>query len=150
VRFDPAVISYQRLFEVFLDGHDPADKARSRQYRSAVFTHDRAQDQAARAALAAWSERTRRPARTAIEPAGPFFVAEDYHQKHLIQRRPELLAAFRRSYPRFDDFVASTAAARLNGYLGGYLSRAEIESDLAELGLGQPSAGASLDRALSH
>jgi hypothetical protein len=61
-----------------------------------------------------------------------------------------LLAAFRRSYPRFDDFVASTAAARLNGYLGGYLSRAEVESDLAELGLGQPRAGASLDRALSH
>ena len=76
------MISYERLLDVFLGSHDPGATPWSRQYRSAVFAHGRAQDQAARAAVASWSERSGRVARTAIEPAGPFFAAEDYHQKH--------------------------------------------------------------------
>ena len=55
-----------------------------------------------------------------------------------MQRRPELTAASRRAYPRFDDFVASTHVARVNGYLGGHLNRTEVEAELRELGLPEP------------
>ena len=137
------MISYDRLLEVFLDSHDPGAAAWSRQYRAAVFAHGSAQEQAALAALARWSARTGRAARTVVEPAGRFHVAEDYHQKHLVQRRPELTAAFRRAYPRFDDFVASTAAARVNGHLGGYLGRAAVEAELSALGLSRPGSAVS-------
>lgn len=137
------MIAYGRLLDVFLESHDPGAAAWSRQYRSAVFADDRAQEQGARAALAAWSERAGRPARTAIEPAGPFFAAEDYHQKHMVQRRPELVTAFRRAYPRFDDFVGSTAAARVNGYVGGYLRRFEVEGELCALGLSESGRAAT-------
>ena len=144
------MISYERLLEVALESHDPGSAAWSRQYRAVVLAQDAAQERAARAALAAWSERSGRAARTAVEPAGPFFVAEDYHQKHLVQRRPELVAAFRRVYPRFDDFVASTAAARVNGHLGGHLGRAEVETEFAALGLSRPGAGGAASTAFGN
>ncbi len=93
VTFDPAVISYERLLEVFWDSHDPTQLNRQgpdhgTQYRSVIFTHGEAQKAAAEASKAARaaSGRHARPVVTAIEPAGPFWRAEEYHQQYLEKR----------------------------------------------------------------
>ncbi len=90
VTFDPTLVSYDRLLDVFWSSHNPASRNRQglnigSQYRSAIFVHSPAQDAAAHATREAQQERLRWPRRTIateIEPAGSFFEAEDYHQQY--------------------------------------------------------------------
>ena len=89
VVYDPALVSYEQLLEVYWRQIDPTDPNgqfadRGAQYRPGIFTHDEAQRVAAersREALDA-SGRFDRPVRVGIEPVGPFYVAEDYHQDY--------------------------------------------------------------------
>ncbi|MFN2633361.1 MAG: peptide-methionine (S)-S-oxide reductase MsrA [Thermoanaerobaculia bacterium] len=93
VEYDPERISYDQLLNVFWENHDPTTLNRQgpdvgEQYRSAVFFHDAAQEQAARASKEAVgkSGRYRRPVVTEITPASRFWRAEDYHQQYLEKR----------------------------------------------------------------
>lgn len=93
VAFDPTVVSYERLLEVFFLNHDPTQMNRQgpdvgTQYRSVVFFHSPEQERAARAAVEkeAASGRHARPVVTAVEKAGAFWRAEEYHQKYLEKR----------------------------------------------------------------
>jgi peptide-methionine (S)-S-oxide reductase len=86
VEFDPARVSYAELLGFFWRTHDPTSgdrqgPDRGSQYRSAIFTFG-AEQQAA--ALASRDEEQRRLAdriTTEIAPAGPFWIAEEYHQQ---------------------------------------------------------------------
>ncbi|MDX9860700.1 MAG: peptide-methionine (S)-S-oxide reductase MsrA [Rhodospirillales bacterium] len=89
VTYDPAVVGYEDLLDVFWKIHDPTTLNRQgpdvgTQYRSAVFFHDAEQEKAARAAKQRLenSGRFRRPLVTEIAPAGPFWRAEEYHQRY--------------------------------------------------------------------
>lgn len=90
VTFDPQKVSYEQLLDAFWAMHDPTTRNRQgpdfgTQYRSAVFYNDDAQRIAAeksKAALEA-SGRYKRPIVTQIVAAGPFYRAEDYHQRYL-------------------------------------------------------------------
>lgn len=91
VTFDPNVISYHDLLEVFWDNHDPTTKDRQgpdvgTQYRSAIFYHSPEQEKEARASLENAQKRFRRPIVTQIVPAPEFFRAEEYHQQYLEKR----------------------------------------------------------------
>jgi peptide-methionine (S)-S-oxide reductase len=93
VEFDPAVISYDRLLDVFWTCHNPTQLNRQgpdvgTQYRSVIFHHSREQEAAARASLAkvAASGRWGKPVVTQIEPAQRFWRAEEYHQQYLAKR----------------------------------------------------------------
>jgi peptide-methionine (S)-S-oxide reductase len=87
VRFDPAVVSFEQLLEVFWAMHDPTQVNRQGpdvgdQYRSAIFTHADEQRKLAEASREAAQARFDRPIATEITPAGPFYPAEDYHQRY--------------------------------------------------------------------
>jgi len=91
VEFDPAVISYPELLEVFWSSHNPTTRNRQgwdfgSQYRSAIFFADDAQHRAAVVSRDAQMNRTRRKIVTAIVPADRFWPAEDYHQQYLEKR----------------------------------------------------------------
>lgn len=81
VQYDPQTISYPELLGIFWKCHDPTQLNRQgpdigTQYRSAIFYHNDEQRKLA--------ERSKKPeAVTVIEPAGPFYPAEDYHQQYL-------------------------------------------------------------------
>ncbi len=100
VEFDPERISYEELLEKFWVIHDPTQVNRQgpdvgTQYRSVIFTHSEAQAEAAQASKQRAQERFRQPIVTEIEPAQPFWRAEEYHQCYLQKRqeRPGLLAS---------------------------------------------------------
>jgi peptide methionine sulfoxide reductase msrA/msrB len=87
--FDPAVISYDRILDIFWRQIDPTDPEgqfadRGSSYRTAIFYHSDAQRQAAEASRdrIAASGRFSKPIATEILPAGPFYPAEDYHQDY--------------------------------------------------------------------
>jgi peptide-methionine (S)-S-oxide reductase len=87
VWFDPAQVGYDRLLETFWRIHNPTTRNRQgwdvgSQYRSAIFVHDA--DQAALAAASRDREQdtTAKPIVTEITPSGPFYEAEEYHQRY--------------------------------------------------------------------
>lgn len=89
VEYDPARISYDQLLEVFFAIHDPTTPNRQgndvgSQYRSAIYFHDAAQEDAARAMVARLTEDEvfSAPIVTEIVPAGEFWPAEDYHRAY--------------------------------------------------------------------
>jgi peptide-methionine (S)-S-oxide reductase len=87
VWFDPTIVSYDELLNVFWSIHDPTTRNRQgwdfgSQYRSAIFFHDADQEQLATASRDRRQADSRRQIVTEIVPAVPFYDAEDYHQRY--------------------------------------------------------------------
>ncbi len=87
VSFDPSVVSFEQLLEVFWAMHDPTQVNRQGpdvgdQYRSAIFTYSEDQHTIAEASRERAQQRFDRKVATEITPAGPFWPAEDYHQRY--------------------------------------------------------------------
>ncbi len=133
--FDPTRITYAVLLDLFWKTHNPCSRPWSRQYMSAVFWHDETQRELIRHTSEREAARHGHEVTTAILPAKEFWRAEDYHQKYSLRRRGNLLREFAAMYPEDRGFVDSTAAARVNGYLGGYGSLAELQKEIDSFGL---------------
>ena len=91
VEFDPGRISYEDLLDIFWKNHDPTTPNRQgpdigSQYRSAVFCHDDSQMEVARRSRAAAAQMHHRPIVTEVRMAGPFYDAEEYHQKYIAKQ----------------------------------------------------------------
>ncbi|WP_338140211.1 peptide-methionine (S)-S-oxide reductase MsrA [Paenibacillus thiaminolyticus] len=110
ITFDPAIIPYSQLLELYWAQIDPTDEGgqfqdRGESYTTAIFVHNeeqRRQAEASRAELAA-SGRFDRPIVTPILDAGPFYPAEEYHQDY-YRKEPEHYAADRAQSGR-DNFL---------------------------------------------
>ncbi|HEX4383140.1 MAG TPA: peptide-methionine (S)-S-oxide reductase MsrA, partial [Myxococcales bacterium] len=86
VEFDPAKVTYAQLLKFFWTSHDPTSgnaqgPDHGTQYRSAIFTFNDEQAKAAKASLDEQQKVLTDKITTEIAPAGPFWVAEDYHQQ---------------------------------------------------------------------
>jgi len=100
VAFDPEVIAYGELLDVFMATHDPTQLNRQgndigTQYRSAIFPLDDEQRAEAVAAIARAQEEREQPVVTTIEGPAAWYPAEDYHQEYWEgegQRNPYCLA----------------------------------------------------------
>ena len=87
ISFDPSVISYADLLDIFFATHNPTALNRQGndvgpQYRSAIFPHSPQQAEQARAAIERAQGDQTDPIVTTIEEDGPWYPAEDYHQKY--------------------------------------------------------------------
>ncbi|MDK9775185.1 MULTISPECIES: peptide-methionine (S)-S-oxide reductase MsrA [Vibrio] len=94
VVFDERVISLEQLLAVFWEKHDPTQGMRQgndlgTQYRSAIYTYSQEQQDAAEKSKAqyqqALQEEQRSTITTEIQPAGPYYFAETYHQQYLAK-----------------------------------------------------------------
>ncbi len=95
VIYDPGVVSYEELLDLFWSIHDPTTRNRQgpdvgSQYRSAVFYHNPQQEAAARAKMEQLqrSGLYRGEMVTEIVPASEFYRAEEYHQKYFEKHGP--------------------------------------------------------------
>jgi peptide-methionine (S)-S-oxide reductase len=93
VTYDPAKVSFEKLLDVFWTMHDPTQVNRQgpdfgSQYRTAIFFHTPEQEAIAKKVKAELnaSGKFKRPIATEITAAGPFYRAEEYHQKYLEKR----------------------------------------------------------------
>ncbi len=92
VRFDPAVVDFAGLLEVFFAIHDPTTPDRQgndvgSQYRSAIFFHDAQQERVARDTIAALERdgAFADPVVTQVVPAAQFHPAEDHHDDYFAR-----------------------------------------------------------------
>jgi peptide-methionine (S)-S-oxide reductase len=92
ITYDPTVVTYQELLEVFFTIHDPTTLNRQgadvgTQYRSAIFYHNAEQKEVAEQVIAAITAAGIWPAPlvTQVVPLQQFYPAEDYHQNYFQQ-----------------------------------------------------------------
>ncbi len=94
VVFDPSKTSYEEMFKLFWEGHDPTQGMRQgndvgTQYRSAILYSTEADREAAERSKALFGERLGEAGygeiTTEIAPLGEFYYAEDYHQQYLAK-----------------------------------------------------------------
>ena len=141
IDFDPIQISFERLLEIFWDSHNPTRGAWSTQYKAALWVHNEQQAKLAEASKEQIAtEKTgkwfNRKIHTEILPVETFYLAEDYHHKYLLQNTPRLWGDILEIYrDNMMGWINSTAAARLNGYVGGYATMAQMEEEINSLGL---------------
>jgi len=110
VQYDPSVISYQELLDIFWRLHDPTDGTgsfvdRGFHYSSAIYVtneEERILAEGAKEALEA-SGKFNKPIATEILDAKPFYIAEEYHQDYYI--KSERRYKFYRSGSGRDSFI---------------------------------------------
>ena len=146
IEFDPAIVSFDALLEIFWESHDPTARPHSRQYKAAVFFHSDDQRRLAEASLDRAAKGRKGPVRIEILPAGPFTPAEDYHQKYYLRMTGDLMEEFKRIYPDPRAFARSTAAARVNGYLGRHTDAETVRRVLPTLGLSPKGQALLVDK----
>ncbi|MYN06423.1 peptide-methionine (S)-S-oxide reductase MsrA [Pseudoduganella aquatica] len=99
LEFDPAVVSYRDLLEIFFTIHDPTTLNRQgndvgTQYRSAIYYQSPEQEATARQVMAEMAVVWDAPIVTELSPAQPFYPAEAYHQNYFEQHPLQGYCAF--------------------------------------------------------
>jgi peptide-methionine (S)-S-oxide reductase len=94
VVYDPSVVTFERILQVFWENHDPTQGMRQgndvgTQYRSAIYTTDESQRSAVEFSRKMYQERLHDAGygeiTTEVAPLGEFFYAEPYHQQYLAK-----------------------------------------------------------------
>src|SRR6476620_5099287 len=88
--FDPSVVSYREILEIFFTIHDPTTRDRQgndvgTQYRSVIYFHTPQQQETARQVIAEMANVWDAPIVTELSPIGAYYKAEDYHQNYFRQ-----------------------------------------------------------------
>jgi len=99
VEFDPSVISYRDILEIFFTIHDPTTQDRQGndvgpQYRSVIFTTSPEQEATARKVMAEMASVWDAPIVTQLLPQETWYKAEDYHQNYFAQHPLQGYCAF--------------------------------------------------------
>ncbi|XP_072378487.1 peptide methionine sulfoxide reductase isoform X1 [Diabrotica undecimpunctata] len=138
IDFDPKAVSYEKLLNLFWKNHEYGLTTKiKKQYASVILYHNDEQKQLAEKSRKEEAEKHNVPLITDIVSAGPFYPAEDYHQKYRLQKH-SLLCNELSLTPAL--LQKSHAAARLNGYVAGVGTKDELEKDLVKLGLSEKAA----------
>jgi peptide-methionine (S)-S-oxide reductase len=99
VSFDPEVVGYREILEIFFTIHDPTTPNRQgndvgTQYRSAIYYHSPEQQETAKHVMAEMANVWDAPIVTELSPADIYYKAEDYHQNYFRQHPLQGYCAF--------------------------------------------------------
>lgn len=99
IEFDPDIVSYREILEVFFTIHDPTTPNRQgndvgTQYRSVIYTHSPEQMETAKQVVAEMANVWDAPIVTELCPAQPYYKAEDYHQNYFREHPLQGYCAF--------------------------------------------------------
>ena len=94
IKYDPSIISYEEILEIFFATHDPTTLNRQgadvgTQYRSIILYHNEAQRQIAQQTIMKLKGEYQNPIVTQVEPYKKFYKAEDYHQNYYERNREQ-------------------------------------------------------------
>jgi peptide-methionine (S)-S-oxide reductase len=133
VIYDPEVISFDDLLELFWNKHDPYSGIWLKQYMNIAFYENESQKEAIESHVRRLEE-SGRTVKTRVSRLDAFTLAEDYHQKHSLRRFPDFIGEIEANSPN-GDWLFTYEATRLNGYLGGNGSCGILEKEIRRFGL---------------
>jgi peptide-methionine (S)-S-oxide reductase len=147
VDYDPARISFEKLLELFWEEHNPTSTSWSTQYKAAVFYHGDEQKRLALATRDRLAAKLGKTIHTEVVPFSRFYPAEAYHQKYYLRGNKQFLNELQRYYPQDEGLMNSTAAARVNGYLGRNGTAESLKAEIDHFGLSESGRQALLHEA---
>lgn len=132
VQFDPEIIHFADIVDIFWNNHNSINinDYKGRQYRSLLFYSDEQQLETIQTVIAERKEKGLGEPETEIDPYSCFFPAEDRHQKYYLKRYPDAIVKLSSLYPRHEDLINATLAARLNGLAKGFTSLERIKNEI--------------------
>uniref|UniRef100_A0A6M2DKC4 peptide-methionine (S)-S-oxide reductase n=1 Tax=Xenopsylla cheopis TaxID=163159 RepID=A0A6M2DKC4_XENCH len=134
IDFDPTVITYDKLLDLFWNNHEYGLLTKiKRQYMSLILYHNEAQKEIAEKSFKDQAKKLNAELITEIKPAGVFHPAEDYHQKYRLQGHSEFMLSL--GLKPGEMLQTSHLAARLNGYLVGQGGENQFLMEAESLGL---------------
>ncbi len=136
--FAPAQITYEDLLTLFWSSHQPARPAYRSQYMAAAFPGSPAQREIADASRARLAAEKRIMVETPVMADARFHRAEDYHQKYYLRHDATLMRELEGLSPF--ELIESPVAARLNGYVAGHGSLAQLDAERERLALSPAGA----------
>lgn len=148
--YDPEQLCFNQLLKLFWSGHNPAKPVWGRQYMSAIFYQDPAQQEQAQASLSHQSMGGLFRFPTELWSLERFYPAEPYHQKHYLRRHTSLMNELVGRFADDAELVASTVAARLNGALAGFGEIADLAPELLGLGISERDTRRLVSLAQEH
>ncbi|MEF8836854.1 MAG: peptide-methionine (S)-S-oxide reductase MsrA [Candidatus Bipolaricaulota bacterium] len=146
LEFNPEVVSYEDLVEIFWESHDPSSRSYSTQYANILFYHNDYQQKVAERTKQEFEEKRDKKVHTQVRPIEEFYPAEPYHQKYRLKQSSQFIGVLGDIYPDSEDLRDSTAAARLNGFLAGHGTPDQVEKLAGKLGLSEAARGKLLNR----
>lgn len=144
IDYDDNKISYEKLFQLFWNLIDPYMKNWSTQYASILFYHDEEQKCFFEKAKAE-AEKDGKSVKVECSPYSKLNLAENYHQKYYLQNNSFFMKDYKEYYKSYKDFINSTSAARVNGYIKGYGSMIQLTSEIYTLGLSEKNKAMLFD-----
>jgi len=127
--YDPSIISYEELVDIFWSSHDSTYPNCS-QYGSICFYHDDEQKEIAERTRDEEQKKHRRKLQTRVEACPRFWLAEDYHQKYTLQQYDDIMAILK--FKDNKEMTDSPLATKLNGYLCGHGQLSDALTELAQ------------------
>ncbi len=127
VWFHPKRISYHALIRWFWDSINPQKLPEQPRYQPAIFAVDDKQAKAARRSVVEMEFKFKKELHSLVQPLANFEAAAQEHQKYYLQNNPQALAVLHPIFANLDALLKSTAAVRINSYLGGCASLEELE-----------------------
>jgi len=147
LEYDPALISFAKLLEVFWAAHDPTQGPGSTQYKAILFFHDEEQQRTAQESKTTLAKTLGQPVLTQILPASTFWRAEDYHQKYVLRNHGLLARELRAKHATEQAFVDDALTAKVNAWLAGTGDLAALERDIQTFGLSKAAQALLLETA---
>lgn len=147
VAYDPRRTTYRQLLAAFWAAHPAVGPAGPLRTREAVLYADDGQRREALASRRIVARAAGEPVSTGVLPVGRFWPAEAVNQKANLQRRaPDLVRQLAPRHGGRDAFLASSVAAGLNAYAGGFAGEEALREAAAELGVPVAELAARLPR----
>ncbi|TCM86632.1 peptide-methionine (S)-S-oxide reductase [Paenibacillus sp. BK033] len=138
LQFDPALVSYDELLELFWNNHNPynINGYKDSQYQSLLLYRDNEQAEAFRR-IKSRMEDGKSILDTELSPFRTFYPAESRHQKYYLKRFPDAVEKLMSLYPSEEELERSTLAARLNGVAKGFLNLERLQNEMKGWPLGE-------------
>lgn len=136
IDYDPDKISYRELVDFFFASHNPYGRSYSRQYASILFYRNKEELQTAQEIKKELEDKSDQGIKTEFKKYDKFYLAENYHQKYNLQQHREYKDYFLANYS-MEEFINSTAAARVNGYLADRGTKVQLLEEITALGLSE-------------
>ena len=130
ISYDPEIINFAELLEIFWEAHNPLTRAPSTQYRSIIFYDSPEQKKTAYHFWEQKKEAADSEVYTQIKALKKYFEAEDYHQNYFVQQNEKLKEYFPRLKKQGEVLTFSSLLTRLNAYCADFLDGESVKNIL--------------------